>query len=154
MNRAVVISLLVSGLSLVAAATEDSASSWTSGLGGLLVSCDNSYNVNDSSGGVQDSSTCRGIRIMRNFARRMLETAARRKDIQLLDGVNLVERENATGSQGTQQGRSIGDSVMSFLSDRELRIKLPKLLPSNYESVLKNGLEETGRIACLVDKIV
>lgn len=143
MKRAVVSLLVISGLSLVVAATEDpSTSSWTSGVGGLLVSCDNSYNVNESSA---DSSTCRGIRMMRSFVRRMLENASRRKDIQLFDGVNLVERENATGSQGVQQGRSVGDSVMSFLSDRELRIKLPKLLPSNYESVLKNGLEETGR---------
>lgn len=129
----VAMSLVCGFLALVilASADQNQESSWSD----YLESCDS----NDSDNSLKYSSTCRGIRMVKNFARRLVENASRRKDIELFSGVSLVETENAAE---ITQGRSLGDSVMNFFGNRELKINLPKLLPSNFEAALRNSLPE------------
>ncbi|XP_014212819.1 uncharacterized protein LOC106642521 [Copidosoma floridanum] len=90
------------------------------------------------------SVACQGVRLVRKIVQKMLEDVRRNRSLEILDGVSLVE----TGGDGGSSSRSarvlkdfgqIG-SVLGFLENRELRIKLSSLMPDNLEAAVNASL--------------
>ncbi|XP_011646093.1 heterogeneous nuclear ribonucleoprotein A0-like [Pogonomyrmex barbatus] len=113
------------------AATNETKDSWT----GFSTSCtsEDSKNV---------SVSCHGVRIVRKIVQQFLETTSKERDIELFDGVSLVEAPGNGSSRKARVLKGFGGlgPFFQFLEGRELRIKLPSLLPSNFETALKESL--------------
>lgn len=88
------------------------------------------------------SVSCYGVRIVRKIVQQLLEKSSREPNIEIFDGVSLVE---VPGAGPIRKGRflkgfgSMG-TLVQFLEGRELRIKLPSIFPQNIESALQESL--------------
>lgn len=88
------------------------------------------------------SVSCYGVRIVRKIVQQLLEKSSKEPNIEIFDGVSLVE---VPGPGPARKGRlmkgfgGIG-SVIQFLEGRELRIKLPSFLPQNIETAIQESL--------------
>ncbi|XP_046143126.1 uncharacterized protein LOC114879352 [Osmia bicornis bicornis] len=90
------------------------------------------------------SVSCYGVRIVRKIVQQLLEKSSKEPNIEIFDGVSLVE---VPGSGPARKGRlmkGFGNmgTLVQFLEGRELRIKLPSILPQNIESALQESLPE------------
>lgn len=91
------------------------------------------------------SVSCYGIRIVRRIVQQFLERSSQEPNLEILDGVSLVEVPANAASSPFRKGKfmkgfgGVG-SLMQFLEGRELRIKLPALLPQNLETALQESL--------------
>ncbi|XP_014475623.1 PREDICTED: uncharacterized protein LOC106744953 [Dinoponera quadriceps] len=117
--------LTICALSLADAADKDA---WTS----ASAPCEDAKNM---------SISCHGVRIVRKIVQQMLESTGKERDIELFDGVTLVE----VPSGSTRKARvlkSFGTlgPFLQFMEGRELRVKLPSLLPANIETALQESL--------------
>ena len=106
---------------------------------GFSVSCTNEERNETTNASV----SCHGIRLVRKIVQKLLEDTKKKRSLEILDGVSLVEREGKAAS--SRSGRVLKDygamgSVIKFLENRELRIKLPSFLPSNLESAIERSL--------------
>lgn len=87
------------------------------------------------------SVSCYGIRIVRRIVQQFLERSSQQPDLEIFDGVSLVEVEPTLSRKGKlMKGFGSVGSLMQFLEGRELRIKLPALLPQNLEAALQESL--------------
>lgn len=111
------------------AATNESKDTWT----GFSTSCtsEDSKNV---------SVSCHGVRIVRKIVQQLLETTSKERDIHLFDGVSLVEVPGSSRKARVLKGFGGLGPFLQFLEGRELRVKLPSLLPPNIETALKESL--------------
>ncbi|XP_020286818.1 keratin, type I cytoskeletal 10-like [Pseudomyrmex gracilis] len=128
----VALAVALSIVDTVDAVTADNAKdAWT----GFSTSCvaEDSKNI---------SVSCHGVRIVRKIVQQLLETTSKERNIELFDGISLVETSGSGSSRKARVLKGFGGlgPVLQFLEGRELRIKLPSLLPPNIESVLKESL--------------
>jgi len=126
-RQLVFLALVICALSIVdAASAEDS---WT----GFSTSCatEDSKNM---------SVSCHGVRIVRKIVQQLLETTSKERDIELFDGVSLIEVPGSNRKSKALKGFGGLGPFLQFLEGRELRIKLPSLLPPNIETALKESL--------------
>ena len=102
---------------------------------GYDVSCTNEFPQNVS-------VTCHGVRIVRQIVQQLLEKSAKQKSVDLFDGVSLVDTEDGRSLRSARflkESNSLG-SLIYLLEGKELRIKLPSILPGNLESALEKSL--------------
>lgn len=129
-RQLVCLALVVCALSIVdtidAATAEDA---WT----GFSTSCatEDSKNM---------SVSCHGVRIVRKIVQQLLETTSKERNIELFDGVSLIEVPGSNRKSKALKGFGGLGPFIQFLEGRELRIKLPSLLPPNMETALKESL--------------
>ncbi|XP_076759071.1 uncharacterized protein LOC143428233 [Xylocopa sonorina] len=102
---------------------------------GISASCSNADAANAS-------VSCYGVRIVRKIVQQLLEKSSKEPNIEIFDGVSLVE---VPGTEPFRKGRLMKGfggmgTLMQFLEGRELRIKLPSFLPQNIESALQESL--------------
>ncbi|XP_024880737.1 keratin, type I cytoskeletal 10-like [Temnothorax curvispinosus] len=120
------------------AATDESKDTWT----GFSTSCTSEDSKNAS-------VSCHGVRIVRKIVQQLLETTSKERNIELFDGVSLVEVPGSGSSRKARVLKGFGglEPFLQFLEGRELRVKLPSLLPPNIETALKESLpsEAEGR---------
>ncbi|XP_076651270.1 uncharacterized protein LOC143358198 [Halictus rubicundus] len=88
------------------------------------------------------SVSCYGVRIVRKVVQQLLEKSSKEPNIEIFDGVSLVE---VPGLEPTRKGRLMKGfggmgSLIQFLEGRELRIKLPSFLPQNIETAIQESL--------------
>ncbi|XP_008214978.1 uncharacterized protein LOC103317766 [Nasonia vitripennis] len=106
---------------------------------GFSVTCNN-----DDKGEVTNVSvSCHGIRLVRKIVQKLLEEAKRKRSLEIVDGVSLVQKDEEEGfNRGARVLKESGQTstVMSFLENRELRIKLPSFLPANLEDAIEGSL--------------
>lgn len=88
------------------------------------------------------SISCHGVRIVRKIVQQMLETTGKERDIELFDGVSLVEVPGSGSLRKARVLKGFGGlgPFLQFLEGRELRVKLPSLLPPNIETALQESL--------------
>lgn len=129
---------VVRTIDAAAAAADNAKDSWT----GFSTSCaaEDAKNM---------SVSCHGVRIVRKIVQQLLETTSKERNIELFDGVSLVEVPGGGSSRKARVLKGFGGlgPFVQFLEGRELRIKLPSLLPPNIESALQESLpsEVEGR---------
>ncbi|KYM78024.1 hypothetical protein ALC53_11491 [Atta colombica] len=111
------------------AATNESKDTWT----GFSTSCTSEDSKNAS-------VSCHGVRIVRKIVQQLLETTSKERDIQLFDGISLVEVPGSSRKARVLKGFGGLGPFLQFLEGRELRVKLPSLFPSNFETALKESL--------------
>ncbi|XP_071557014.1 uncharacterized protein [Temnothorax nylanderi] len=113
------------------AATDESKDTWT----GFSTSCTSEDSKNAS-------VSCHGVRIVRKIVQQLLETTSKERNIELFDGVSLVEVPGSGSSRKARVLKGFGglEPFLQFLEGRELRVKLPSLLPPNIETALKESL--------------
>lgn len=72
----------------------------------------------------------------------LLEKSNKEPNIEIFDGVSLVEVPGAGPIRKGRFMKGFGNmgTLMQFLEGRELRIKLPSFLPQNIESALQESL--------------
>lgn len=86
------------------------------------------------------SVSCHGVRIVRKIVQQLLDTTSKERNIELFEGVSLVGVPGSSRKARVLKGfRSLGP-FLQFLEGRELRVKLPSLLPPNIETALKESL--------------
>lgn len=117
---------------------------------GFSVRCGNDDNI--SSGDKSDS--CHGVRLVRRIVQRMLDDLRRRRSLEIVEGVSLVRSDAAAAAAAEEDGperdgrwlRSFGNAswIVKFLRSRELRIKLPSLLPANLEQAVEQSLPNSA----------
>lgn len=112
-----------------AATSENAKDAWT----GFSTSC-----VTDDSKNA--SISCHGVRIVRKIVQQLLENTMKERNIELFDGVSLVEAPGSLRKARVLKGFEGFGPFLQFLEGRELRIKLPSLFPSNMETALKESL--------------
>ncbi|XP_072761437.1 uncharacterized protein [Anoplolepis gracilipes] len=112
-----------------AATTENAKDEWT----GFSTSC-----VTDDSKNA--SLSCHGVRIVRKIVQQLLENTIKERNIELFDGVSLVEVPGSFRKSRVLKGFGGLGPFVQFLEGRELRIKLPSLFPPNMETALKESL--------------
>lgn len=114
-----------------AAAADNAKNAWT----GFSTSCatEDAKNM---------SMSCHGVRIVRKIVQQMLETTSKERDIELFDGVSLVEVPGSGSPRKARVFKGYGGlgPFLQFLEGRELRVKLPSLLPPNVETALQESL--------------
>lgn len=115
-----------------AAATADHAKdAWT----GFSMSCaaEDAKNL---------SVSCHGVRIVRKIVQQLLENTGKERDIELFDGVSLVDVAGSGSPRKARVLKGFGGlgPFLQFLEGRELRVKLPSLLPPNIETALQESL--------------
>lgn len=124
--------LIVCALSTVGQAqsveTNDTKEAWS----GLTTSC-------SSPDAKNTSVSCYGVRIVRKIVQQLLEKSSKEPNIEIFDGVSLVEVPGAGPSRKGRLMKGYG-GMMQFFEGRELRIKLPSFLPQNIESALQESL--------------
>lgn len=100
------------------------------------------------------SISCHGVRIVRKIVQQMLETTGKEKDIELFDGVSLVEVPGSGSPRKARVLKGFGSlgPFLQFLEGRELRVKLPSLLPPNIETALQESLP-SGSEGGLSDRV-
>ncbi|GAB1865655.1 Pou class transcription factor 2-like protein [Camponotus japonicus] len=112
-----------------AATAENAKDAWT----GFSTSC-----VTDD---LKNASvSCHGVRIVRKVVQQLLKNTVKERDIELFDGVSLVEVPGSLRKAKVLKGFGGLGPFMQFLEGRELRVKLPSLFPSNMETALKESL--------------
>ncbi|KZC11143.1 hypothetical protein WN55_02504 [Dufourea novaeangliae] len=117
--------------------TNETKDTWS----GLTNGCSNMDNKNLS-------VSCYGVRIVRKIVQQLLEKSSKEPNIEIFDGVSLVE---VPGSGPNRKGRLMKGfggmgTLVQFLEGRELRIKLPSFLPQNIERAFQESLPaEQGR---------
>lgn len=111
--------------------TNDTKDSW----GGFATGCSSADNKNLS-------VSCYGVRIVRKIVQQLLEKSTKEPNIEIFDGVSLVEVPGAGPNRKGRLMKGFGSmgSLVQFLEGRELRIKLPSFLPQNIESALQESL--------------
>lgn len=112
-----------------AATAENAKDAWT----GFSTSC-----VTDDS--KNTSVSCHGVRIVRKIVQQFLENTIKERNIELFDGVSLVEIPGSLRKARVLKGFGGLGPFLQFLEGRELRVKLPSLLPPNMETALKESL--------------
>ena len=112
-----------------AATTENTKDAWT----GFSTSC-----VTDDSKNA--SVSCHGVRIVRKIVQQLLENTIKERNIELFDGVSLVEVPGSLRKARVLKGFGSFGPFLQFLEGRELRVKLPSLFPSNMETAIKESL--------------
>ncbi|XP_058793725.1 uncharacterized protein LOC131665684 [Phymastichus coffea] len=107
---------------------------------GFSVSC-----IKDESGQVVSNASvsCHGIRLVRKIVQKLLEDARKKKNMEFIHGITLVEVGD--GRQSSRDARFSKDygfmgTIVKWLEGRELRINLPTLLPVNLVSVIEQSL--------------
>ncbi|XP_011505160.1 PREDICTED: uncharacterized protein LOC105367980 [Ceratosolen solmsi marchali] len=92
------------------------------------------------------SVSCHGVKLVRKIVQKFLEEFKKKRNLEILDGVSLVKSdiEDVSSRNGRALNRfgQIG-SMVKLLENRELRIKLPSLLPENFESAIEESLPST-----------
>ncbi|XP_012255471.2 uncharacterized protein LOC105685695 [Athalia rosae] len=93
------------------------------------------------------SVSCQGVRIVRRVVRQFLDKSSGIPNIELSDGVKLVESSSPGTPRRARNMRNLGvvGQVVNFLEGRELRVKLPSILPDNLETALKESLPSAGQ---------
>lgn len=93
------------------------------------------------------SVSCHGVRIVRRVVQQFLDKSVALPSLKLSDGVQLVETSGSVASRIARNMKDFGvvNQVVNFLEGRELRIKLPSLLPDNLETALKDTLPSVGQ---------
>ncbi|XP_033340499.1 uncharacterized protein LOC117228688 [Megalopta genalis] len=94
------------------------------------------------------SVSCYGVRIVRKIVQQLLEKTSSEPNIEIFDGVSLVEVPGAGPARKGRLMKGFGGmgSLIQFLEGRELRIKLPSFLPQNIETAIQESLpSEQGR---------
>ncbi|KAK9296228.1 hypothetical protein QLX08_009724 [Tetragonisca angustula] len=88
------------------------------------------------------SVSCYGVRIVRKIVQQLLEKTSNEPNIEIFDGVSLVEVPGAGSMRKGRLMKGFGSmgGLIQFLEGRELRIKLPSFLPQNIESALRESL--------------
>lgn len=88
------------------------------------------------------SVSCQGVRIVRRVVQQLLENSSKESDIEIFDGISLVEVEDASSSRKGRFLKGFGSMtpLLQFLEGRELRVKLPKLLPQNFETAFEKTM--------------
>lgn len=88
------------------------------------------------------SMSCHGVRIVRKIVQQMLESTSKERDIELFDGVSLVEVPGSGSPRKARVLKGFGGlgPLLQFLEGKELRVKLPSLLPPNIETALQESL--------------
>ncbi|KAL2720114.1 homeobox protein Wariai-like, partial [Vespula squamosa] len=88
------------------------------------------------------SVSCQGVRIVRRVVQQLLENSSKESDIEIFDGISLVEVEDPSSSRKGRFLKGFGSMtpLLQFLEGRELRVKLPKLLPQNFETVFEKTM--------------
>lgn len=88
------------------------------------------------------SVSCQGVRIVRRVVQQLLENSSKEPDIEIFDGISLVEVEDASSSRKGRFLKGFGSitPLLQFLENRELRVKLPKFLPQNFETVFERAM--------------
>lgn len=114
------------------AATDENKDTWT----GFSTSCTSEDSKNAS-------VSCHGVRIVRKIVQQLLETTSKERSIELFDGVSLVEVPGSGSPRKARVLKGFGP-FLQFLEGRELRVKLPSLLPPNIETALKESLPSEG----------
>lgn len=112
-----------------AATAENAKDAWT----GFSTSC-----VTDDS--KNTSVSCHGVRIVRKIVQQLLENTIKERNIELFDGVSLVEVPGFLRKARVLKGFGGLGPFLQFLEGRELRVKLPSLFPPNMETALKESL--------------
>ncbi|XP_066581960.1 uncharacterized protein [Prorops nasuta] len=83
------------------------------------------------------SISCHGVRIVRRIVQEFLERSAARPSIEIFNGISLVKKSSATD----RKARLIhSGSIMDFLENRQLQVKLTDILPYNFESLIATSL--------------
>ncbi|KAH0949180.1 hypothetical protein HN011_003287 [Eciton burchellii] len=70
----------------------------------------------------------------------LLDTTNKERNIQLFEGVNLLGSPGVSRKSRVLKGFGSLGPFLQFLEGRELRVKLPSLLPPNIETALKESL--------------
>ncbi|XP_070165354.1 uncharacterized protein [Polyergus mexicanus] len=124
-----VICALWIGDKIDAVAAENVKDAWT----GFSTTCatDDSKNA---------SVSCHGVRIVRKIVQQLLENTIKERNIELFDGVSLVEIPGSLRKARVLKGFGGLGPFLQFLEGRELRVKLPSLFPPNMETALKESL--------------
>ncbi|XP_043472586.1 uncharacterized protein LOC122505170 [Leptopilina heterotoma] len=122
------------------------------------VKCNSSKNLKDAWKGFSMSCTnedpqnvsvsCHGVRIVRRIVQQLLENTAKKRSIELFDGVTLVNINNNNNNNNNNDAKSSRSarllmgpkSLLQFFDGKELRIKLPNFLPGNIESAFRASL--------------
>lgn len=133
------LALLICALSIIdtinaaAAAAADNANAWTE----FSTSCaaEDTKNV---------SASCHGVRIVRKIVQQLLDTTSKERNIELFEGVSLVDVPGSARKARLLKGFGSLGPFVQFLEGRELRVKLPSLLPPNMETALKESLPSEG----------
>ncbi|XP_011314567.1 uncharacterized protein [Fopius arisanus] len=86
------------------------------------------------------SISCHGVRIVKRVIQQLLERAAHAPRIQITDGISIIQPNDRD-----KRARTMKNSMFGFLEGRELRVKLPCLLPDNFENVVKESLPSSRR---------
>ncbi|KAI4495716.1 hypothetical protein M0802_008339 [Mischocyttarus mexicanus] len=89
------------------------------------------------------SVSCQGVRIVRKVVQQFLENSSKGSDIEIFDGISLVDvKDDPSNSRKGRFLKGFGSMtpLLQFLEGRELRVKLPKLLPDDFQSNLENTL--------------
>ncbi|XP_015585285.1 uncharacterized protein LOC107263017 [Cephus cinctus] len=143
---AIALTLLSLSVSASSSSSEQSSATLWAGLGG---SCSAEDPRNSS-------VSCHGVRIVRRVVQQLLDKSGSLPSLELSDGVTLVETPGAAersvngGSARSARRMKTGQDgpmgqLFEFLEDRELRVKLPSLLPDNLELALKESLPSAGQ---------
>ncbi|XP_015173239.1 PREDICTED: homeobox protein Wariai-like [Polistes dominula] len=90
------------------------------------------------------SVSCQGVRIVRKVVQQFLKNSSKQPDIEIFDGINLVEVKDPNNIN-TRKGRFLKGfgsmtPLLQFLEGRELRVRLPKLLPADFDTIFENTL--------------
>jgi len=112
-----------------AAASADNANSWTE----FSSSCA----VEDAENA---SVSCHGVRMVRKIMQQLLDTTSKERNVELFEGVSLVGSPGVSRKAKMLKGFGSLGPFLQFLEGRELRVKLPSLLPPNIETALKESL--------------
>lgn len=105
---------------------------------GLSMACTNDDPKNTS-------ISCHGMRIVRRVIQQLLDSAT--TNMEIAEGVSLVNSED--GGAAVRKARNIKGigklgPILGLLEGKELRVKLPSLMPANLESAIMDSLP-TGR---------
>lgn len=87
------------------------------------------------------SISCHGVRIVKRVIQQLLDSAT--TNIEITDGVSLVDSEGAGAAvrrARNLKGLGTMGPILGFLEGKELRVKLPNLLPANFEDAIRDSL--------------
>ena len=87
------------------------------------------------------SISCHGVRIVKRVIQQLLDSAT--SNIEITDGVRLVDSEDGGAAlRRARKLKGLGNmgSILGFLEGKELRVKLPSLLPENLENAISISL--------------
>ncbi|XP_023289770.1 uncharacterized protein LOC105703589 [Orussus abietinus] len=115
-------------------------------LGGPVVLCEEFRDLWDGSCRAADprnlSVSCHGVRIVKRVVQQLLDKSARSPVLEITDGVSLVDglQDGEARKARFLKGFGTVGPFLEFLEGRELRIKLPSLVPDNLENAIRDSL--------------